>query len=153
MNATAVGRPTNAQLHGQSRTVLAGVVGFATVELALAGFMAAAPHAFYTAIGPFGARNDHFVRDVATYNAALGVGLVIAIRRLSWRAPLLAILTVQFALHSINHLIDISSAHPAWIGYFDFFALAAATVQLAGLTWLAMERAPISPTSRKGGPR
>jgi hypothetical protein len=153
MNATAASRPTNAQLHGQSRTVLAGVAGFAAVELALAVFMAAAPHAFYTAIGPFGARNDHFVRDVATYNAALGLGLVVAIRHVSWRVPMLAILTVQFALHSINHLIDISSADPAWIGYFDFFALAAATVQLGGLTWLAMERARISPTNPKGGPR
>jgi hypothetical protein len=153
MHATAASRPTNAQLHRQSRTVLVGVVAFAAVELALAVFMAAAPHAFYTAIGPFGARNDHFVRDLATYNAALGVGLVISIRHLSWRAPMLAILTVQFALHSINHLIDISSADPAWVGYFDFFALTAATVQLAGLTWLAMERARTSPINPKGGPR
>jgi hypothetical protein len=152
MNATAASRPT-AALELQSRTVVVGLVAFAAIEAALAIFMVAAPHAFYTAIGPFGARNDHYVRDVSTYNAALAAGLVIAIRNASWRVPMLAILTVQFALHAINHLVDISSADPAWVGYFDFFALAAATVQLAGLTWLAMERAPISPTSRKGGPR
>jgi hypothetical protein len=153
MNATAARRPTNAQLHGQSPTVVVGLVAFAAVQAALAIFMAAAPHAFYTAIGPFGARNDHYVRDVATYNAALAVGLVIAIRHTSWRVPMFAILTVQFALHSVNHLIDISSADPGWIGYFDFFVLAAATLQLAGLTWLAMERARTSPTNPKGGPR
>jgi hypothetical protein len=153
MNATAASHPTNAQILDQSRTVLVGVVGFAAVQLALAVFMAAAPHAFYTSIGPFGAPNDHFVRDLATYNAALGAGLVIAIRHPSWRVPMLAILTVQFALHSINHLLDISNADPTWIGYFDFFALAAATLQLAGLTWLAMGRARISPTNPQGGTR
>jgi hypothetical protein len=153
VNATAASRPTAAQLRVQSRTVVVGLVAFAAVEAALAIFMAGAPHAFYTAIGPFGARNDHYVRDVATYNAALAAGLLIAVRHASWRVPVLAILTIQFALHSINHLIDISSADPTWIGYFDFFALAAATLQLAGLTWLAGGRAHRSPTNREGGPR
>jgi hypothetical protein len=60
---------------------------------------------------------------------------------------MLAIVTVQFALHSINHLIDISNADPSWVGYFDFFALAGATVQLAGLTWLAVGRVHTSQTS------
>jgi hypothetical protein len=147
MNATAASPPATAQLDRGSRAVHAGLVGFAAVEVALTVFMAAAPHAFYTAIGPFGARNDHFVRDLASYNAALAVGLLIAIRHASWRVPMLAILTVQFALHSINHLIDISSADPAWIGYLDFFALAAATVQLAGLTWLARGPARTYPTN------
>jgi hypothetical protein len=153
MSATAATRPTAAHLPGQSPAIVAGLVGFAAVQVALAVFMAAAPHAFYTSIGPFGARNDHYVRDVATYNAALGAGLLIAIRYASWRVPMLAILTIQFALHSINHLIDISGADPAWIGYFDFFALAAATVQLAGLTWLAAGRARTSPSNPQGGPR
>ena len=153
MNATFASRPTAAQLRIQSRTVVVGLVAFAAVEAALAIFMAVAPHAFYTAIGPFGARNDHYVRDVATYNAALAAGLLIAVRHASWRVPMLAILTLQFALHSINHLIDISSADPTWIGYFDFFVLAAATLQLAGLIWLARGRAPRSPSNREGGPR
>ena len=99
--------------------------------------MAVAPHAFFTAIGPFGARNDHYVRDVATFNAALGVGLLVAVRRPSWRVPVLAITTVQFALHSVNHLVDIGRRPPGWVGYFDFFALAVGTLQLAWLLWLA----------------
>ncbi len=115
-----------------------GVAVFAVYHLALAIFMAGAPHAFFTAIGPFGARNDHYVRDVATYNAAIGVGFAVAIRRASWRVPVLAIATIQFALHSINHLVDIDSAHPAWTGYFDFFSLAAATALLAWLWRLAV---------------
>ena len=47
--------------------------------------------------------------------------------------PVLALTTIQYALHSVNHLIDIGKAHPAWNGYFDFFSLAAAAVLLAWL--------------------
>ncbi len=113
--------------------VTVGVAVFAVYHLALGLFMAIAPHAFFTAIGPFGARNDHYVRDVATYNLALGAGFAVAIGRASWRVPVLAIATIQFALHSVNHLIDIGKAHPTWTGYFDFFSLAAATALLAWL--------------------
>ena len=41
---------------------------------------------------------------------------------------MLAITTAQFALHSVNHLVDIEKSHPAWNGYFDFFSLAGATL-------------------------
>src|ERR1700730_18561644 len=100
----------------------AGIAVFALYNLALALFMAAAPHSFFTNVGPFGARNDHYIRDTATFSAAIGVGLPIALLRPSRRVPMLAISTVQFGLHSINHLVDIEKAHPAWNGYFDFFS-------------------------------
>jgi hypothetical protein len=62
-------------------------------------------------------------------------------------------MTLQFALHSINHLVDIADADPGWVGYFDFFALAAATLQLAGLIWLASASAQArgSPYNSEGG--
>ena len=110
-----------------------GIAAFAAIQLGLALLMAVSPHAFYTAVGPFGAFNGHYIRDVATFYAAIGVGLLVAIRRASWRVPVLALTTIQYALHSVNHLIDIGKAHPAWNGYFDFFSLAAATVLLAWL--------------------
>ena len=75
--------------------------------------MVVAPHAFYTAIGPFDVYNDHYLRDVATFNAALGVGLACRWCGRSWRVPVLAITTLQFALHSVNHLIDIDTRAPA----------------------------------------
>lgn len=124
----------------------AGLVAFAAVDLGLALFMALAPHAFYRAIGPFGARNDHYLRDVATFYAAVGVTLALAVGRPSWRAPALAISTIQFGLHSLNHLLDIGKAHPAWVGYFDFFSLLAATVML-GWLWR------ISATAGRAEPR
>jgi hypothetical protein len=147
---TQARRPSPAARADAPGAVVAGLVAFAAVQFALAIFMALAPHEFYDAIGPFGARNDHYVRDVATYNAALGAGLAIAVRRPSWRVPVLAITMVQFALHSVNHLLDIGDAHPAWVGYFDFFALAAAVLQLAWLLRMAA-RAPIS--TPRGDPR
>jgi hypothetical protein len=128
----------------------AGIALFAIYSVALAVFMAAAPHAFYAHVGPFGSRNDHYIRDTATFSAAIGVGLLIALRRPAWRVPMLAVTTVQFALHSINHLVDIDKAHPAWNGYFDFFALAAATALLGWLLRIALADAGAGRWNLKG---
>jgi hypothetical protein len=136
-------------------TLVVGIGVFAVYHLGLGLFMAIAPHAFFTAVGPFGARNDHYVRDVATYNLAFGAGFAAALRLPSWRLPVLAIATIQFALHSANHLADIGAAHPAWIGYFDFASLAAATALLAWL-WRGAAREEAqraSPAALTGAPR
>src|SRR5947209_719944 len=106
----------------------AGMIVFAAYNFGLALFMTIAPHAFFTSVGPFEELNRHYIRDVATFSAAMGVGFVVAFRRPSWRAPVLAISTVQFALHTLNHLVDASSAHPQWTGWFDFLSLLASTV-------------------------
>jgi hypothetical protein len=116
----------------------AGIFLLAVYDLGLALFMAVAPHAFYASVGPFGARNNHYIRDTATFSAAFGCGLAISLRALSWRVPMLAISTIQFALHSVNHLVDIGAAHPAWTGYFDFFSLALSTGLLALLLRAAL---------------
>jgi hypothetical protein len=110
-----------------------GVGAFGVYHLVLALFMVAAPRVFFTNVGPFEAANVHYIRDTATFNAAIGVALLVAVRRPSWRVPVLALTTLQFVLHSINHLVDIGRAHPVWLGYFDFFSLFAATLLLAWL--------------------
>jgi hypothetical protein len=127
--------PALASRHAPS-TLLAGLLAFALVQLALSLFMAAAPHGFFTAVGPYGTYNGHYIRDVSTFYAAIGACLLVAVRVPSWRAPVLAVTTIQYALHSLNHLLDIARAHPAWTGYFNFFSLAAATV-LLGWLWRA----------------
>jgi hypothetical protein len=125
---------STATIHDPAPSVVSvGLIAFAVVQLGLAVFMAVSPHGFYTAVGPFGSFNGHYIRDVASFYGAIGIGLLLAVARVSWRVPVLAITTIQYALHSVNHLIDISNAHPAWTGYFDFFSLAAATVLLAWL--------------------
>jgi hypothetical protein len=126
-------------LHRSAPSVLTvGIGAFALYHLGLALFMAVAPRAFFNNVGPFGVLNSHYIRDTATFNAAIGAALLVAVRRPSWRVPVLALTTLQFALHSINHLVDIGSAHPAWNGYFDFFSLAAATLVLAWLLRAAL---------------
>jgi hypothetical protein len=130
--------------------LVAGVWAFAAYNIALALFMGIAPHAFYRAVGPFGAYNSHYVRDNATFSAAFAFGFLIALRRDSWRVPMFALSLVQFALHSANHLLDIGRAHPAWTGYFDFFSLLAATLLLAWLLTVAIGEARSTPQRTQG---
>ena len=117
-----------------SSAVGVGVIALAVYHLAIAAMMIFVPHAFFTSVGPFGAQNDHYLRDTATFNLAFGVALLIAYRRPSWRTPILLCVTLQFGLHTINHLADIGAAHPYWIGPFDFASLALGTAALAWLT-------------------
>jgi hypothetical protein len=133
-------------------TLELGIAMFATLHLGLALLMAIAPHAFFTAIGPFGAYNAHYIRDVATFYAALGAGGAISLARPAWRVPVLAITALQYALHSVNHLLDVGRAHPAWTGYFDFFSLAAATLLLVWLLHAAIAaQAPSAPPHSSQG--
>lgn len=130
-------RPHPELAGGRPSVVSVGIAAFAAVELGLAIFMAVDPRAFFSeGIGGFDAYNSHYIRDVASFEGALGVALALALSRRSWRVPVLALTTMQFAFHSLNHLIDIGKAHPVWTGYFDFFSLAAASV-LLGWLWRA----------------
>jgi len=118
--------------------VVAGLIAFAVVNLAIAAMLTFAPHAFFEDIGPYGAQNDHYMRDIATFYAAIGVAGLIACRRRSWRTPVLCLLALQYGLHAINHLADIGAAHTRWLGPANFASLAVAT---AALVWLARESA------------
>jgi hypothetical protein len=114
--------------------VTVGVASYGVYQVVLALWMAVAPHSFFKQLGPFGVFNEHYIRDLATYSAAIGAALLVAIRRISWRVPVLALATLQNGLHSINHIIDIEKAHPAWIGYLDVVTLVGTTVLLYWLT-------------------
>jgi hypothetical protein len=154
MNATASPFERAAYVPRRERALVLGLGVLAVYHLALAIFMVAGAHAFYKSIGPFDGYNPHYIRDVATYSAAIGAGLAVAVVRPAWRVPVLAVTAVQFALHTLNHLVDIGDAHPGWSGYFDFFSLLAATLLLAWMLRAALgeaERSPTSPT--RGGSR
>jgi hypothetical protein len=114
----------------------APVAGLAAIQLAIGVFMAAAPGAFYDAIADFGPENHHDLRDMATYYLAAGVTLLLSRERRSWRAPLLALVGLQYALHALNHLLDVGRAHPSWVGPFDLVSLAAGALLIG---WLYRE--------------
>jgi hypothetical protein len=133
------------QTDRDDRILAFGLAVFGITNLAQGIFMAAWPGTFFSEVGPFGVQNDHYIRDLATFYIALGAATLVAIRYRSWRVPVLALLTLQFALHAVNHLIDIDEADPSWLGPADFIALVVGLVLLAGLLKLALRRPNLPP--------
>jgi predicted anti-sigma-YlaC factor YlaD len=91
------------------------------------------PGSFYDAIATYPPRNDHFLRDIGSWNVALGLAALIAWRRPSWRVPMLGVLTVNYGLHAVSHLINVDDAEPESLGVVNLVLLAGATVLLAAL--------------------
>jgi hypothetical protein len=89
---------------------------FAVAQLVLGVLLWLTPGFFFDEIGPYGVRNDHYMGDLATWYLALGAVALVAVRYASWRLPVLVLAFVQYALHSVNHLIDVGEADPEWLG-------------------------------------
>lgn len=106
------------------RILRAGLAALGLYQLALGAFMALAPGTFFTEVGPFGPRNDHYIRDNASWELALAAVALVAVARRSWRVPVLALAAVHYALHAVNHLVDVDEATPSWIGVVDLAVLA-----------------------------
>jgi hypothetical protein len=105
----------------------------AACHLALGAFMAVAPRTFFDAVAAYGAFNDHYVRDVATFYLAIGAVLALATARRGWQVPVLSFCVLQYALHALNHLWDVGDGTPGWIGPANLLALVLAG---AALWWL-----------------
>jgi len=103
---------------------------FGAVQVLTGALLWLTPGFFHDEIGPYGVRNDHYMGDLATWYLALGVALFIAIRHVSWRVPVLAVLFIQYALHSFNHLLDVNEADPDWIGPGNLVGLVLGTILL-----------------------
>ena len=129
----------------RERVVAAGTLALGLVQLGLGVWMAVAPESFFDAIGGFGPFNDHYVRDVSTFYLALGVGLVVASRRPTWRVPVLWVALLQYGFHVVNHIVDVGDAEPGWVGPADVVSLAAGAAAFVLL--LAALR-----TRRRSGP-
>jgi hypothetical protein len=113
------------------------------LQLGQGAWMIIAPGSFFDAIGPFGARNDHYTRDAATWSIALGVLLLLAAARggRGARAALLLLAAVQAGLHTVNHIADAGIADPGWVGVFDAVSLGAITLALLAVWRLATSTA------------
>lgn len=110
-----------------------GAIGAYLAAISL--WMLIAPHSFYDVLGPFGVFNEHYVRDAASFQFALGVLALAAARHRHLRLAAIGVLAVQFSLHAVSHLIDIGAADPTWIGPAEFAGLALGAAAMAWL-WL-----------------
>ena len=99
--------------------ILAGLANLAVGLLALI-----APDTFFDQIGHYGVENSHYVGDNGSFTAAAGIGLLLAVNRPSWRAPLLYVGAIWFGLHALNHLFDIGEAKSDARGITDTVSLA-----------------------------
>jgi hypothetical protein len=115
------------------RVMRAGLAVFAATNLVLGLWMVFDPGSFFDNVGGFGAQNDHYIRDVATWQLAMGVTAAIAAARASWRAPVLFFAVVQFVLHTINHIADADEAVADTSGWFDVVSLGVGALLLVGL--------------------
>ena len=71
---------------------------------------------------------------VGAFVLAYGIALLIAVGRPSWRTPLLAVGALWYAVHALNHLLDIDEARSNGRGIADTVLLALGS---AALAWLA----------------
>ena len=110
---------------------------FAAVQVVLGLLLWLTPEFFFEQIGPYGDRNDHYMGDLASWYLALGAAALLALSRPSWRAPVLALALIQYALHSLNHLIDVGEADPSWLGPGNLVSLVLTTMLLA---WMLREQ-------------
>jgi hypothetical protein len=115
------------------------LIVFAVTQLALGLLLWLAPGFFHEEVGPFGPRNDHYMGDLATFYLALGAVALMSLRRRSWRVPVLTLTVIAYALHSLNHLIDVGEAEPSWLGPADLALVALSTALLVWM--LRRERA------------
>jgi hypothetical protein len=92
-------------------------------QIAIGAWLAIGPDSFVDEIAAFGPADHHFLRDIAAFQAGIGIALLAAVGRPPWRVPVLFAALVQSALHTINHLFDIGGTDPGWQGPVNFVSL------------------------------
>jgi peptidoglycan/LPS O-acetylase OafA/YrhL len=123
------------------------LVVFGAYSVLLGVFMVVAPGEFWSTLGAFGPRNDHYIFDNASFELPLGLLLLAAVRWRSWRVPALAFATAHWALHALSHLVDTNHARGQSVGWLEFAGLAFGVVILAlgcAAAWSDQRRAPVS---------
>lgn len=102
-------------------------------QLAIGAWLVIDPGSFVDAIAPFGPADQHFLRDLGTFQAGIGIALLAAAGRPAWRVPILFAALAGSALHTVNHLFDIGETDPGWLGPVNFVALVGLTATYAYL--------------------
>lgn len=118
------------------------LVALGLVQLGFGSWMTFATNSFGTNVASFDGFNGHDLRDFATFYLALGIALLVSARLRHWRLPILVLATLEYAFHTVSHIVDVSNAHPAWIGPVELGAIAAGTALFACLAAVSARRNP-----------
>lgn len=89
--------------------VTALIAVFAAIELLTSLWMVAGPNSFFEQIAPFGNYNGHYLRDVAAFQAGIGLALLASIWVRALRPGAVCALLAATALHAVNHIADINA--------------------------------------------
>ena len=90
----------------RARYVEVILIVFGVYSVLLGLFMFIAPGTFFDSLGSFGARNDHYIFDNASFEFPLGLMMLAAVRWSSWRVPALTFAALHWGLHALSHIID-----------------------------------------------
>lgn len=127
--------------------VALGILG--ATQLLIGAWLVIDPDSFVDEIAAFGPADHHFLRDLGTFQAGIGIALLAAIGRPAWRVPVLFTALAGSALHTVNHLFDIGGTDPGWQGPVNFVALLLLTGAYA---FLMQEAGPLSRESSAAVP-
>ena len=92
-----------------SRALPPVLIAFGVAQLVLGFLLWVTPGFFFEEIGPYGARNDHYMGDIATWQIALGVVALVARGRPSAHTGA-GVRAASVRAARRNHLIDIGEA-------------------------------------------
>ena len=107
------------------------VVGVSQLAVGVLAFFA--PGAFYDLVAAYPPENHHFLKDIGSWNVALGAIAIYGAGRPDWQVPLLGFLALQYGLHTISHIVDLNDAEEDWQGWFALVTQGFGTIVLAAL--------------------
>ena len=117
----------------------AAIVVLGGLFAGLGSWAAVGSGSFSQTLADFGPRNDHLVHDFGAASLAIGAGMLLAVRRTSWRTPVLIVATVWNGLHAVSHLVDVTAASSPAIGIGEAALLVAGTGVLGFLAFVSRE--------------
>src|SRR5258705_6682091 len=103
------------------------LIVFGVYSVLLGLFMFVTPGTFFDTLGNFGARNDHYIFDNATFEFPLGLMMLAAARWPSWRGPALAFAPPHCRLHAVSHINDPPHRPGGSIGWLEAGGLVGTT--------------------------